>query len=411
MERPRPNCSGAAVALWQTAPVNPAESPSAEVEPRARRSASADAGERAAFGVPPPPRYDGLDVLRAAAMLLGLAYHATWAYVPDIGPWYVVQDVASQEWFKAAASVLHAFRMQAFFALSGFFAHLVLERRGLQGFVADRARRVLVPLVAGAPLIALVDLGSQRWSASVGSLSADYPFAKGLFLRPLHLWFLELLALFLASAAVAAALGFTGKAAGRGLQRALEVPELLLLGALPTGFSLVRLGEPKPADSYLPNLAAVAHYGLFFALGWCLWLARRDVAALSSRRWLYTLPGLALAGWLYTRDLQYRPEGLWWGALATWLLVLGLLGFAFSLPTAPRPALARAVDASYWVYLVHYPLVLAGHVALSRLPWPALLKFVLVVGVAAALSFGSWALVKDTRVGRFLGSRRAPAPA
>lgn len=359
----------------------------------------------------PAPRYDGLDVLRATAMFLGLAYHACWAYVPDIGPWYVVQDVSTAEAFKSFASVLHAFRMQAFFALSGFFAHLVLERRGLSGFVADRARRILLPLAVGAPLVVGVDWLSQRASKAVGSYSAEYHWGLGLAVRPLHLWFLVLLSLFVALAAAASALGLTGHSMGRALGRVLAWPELLLVGAVPTAWALTHFGEPTPANGYLPQAASVLHYGPFFALGFWLWSARASVRALVRRRWRFTAPGLGLAGWLFTRDLQYRPEGAWWSALATWLLVLGLLGFAFGLKTAPRPRLAAAVDASYWVYLVHYPLVLAGHVALSKLPWPALLKFLLVVAFATAGAFGSWALVKDTRVGRFLGSRRAaPGP-
>jgi peptidoglycan/LPS O-acetylase OafA/YrhL len=379
------------------------------VSPSATSSAIAEAPASAAAASPdaPSPRYDGLDVLRATAMFLGLAYHACWAYVPDIGPWYVVQDVSTAEAFKSLASVLHAFRMQAFFALSGFFAHLVLERRGLHGFVSDRARRLLIPLAVGAPLVVLVDWLSQRASQAVGAYSSDYHWGIGLSVRPLHLWFLVLLSFFVAVTAGAAALGLTGHSMGRALGRVLAWPELLLLGAVPTAWALTHFGEPTPANGYLPQAAAVAHYGPFFALGFWLWSARERVGPLVRRRWLFTALGLGLAGWLFTRDLQYRPEGLWWSALATWLLVLGLLGFAFGLETAPRPRLAAAVDASYWVYLVHYPLVLGGHVALAKLPWPALLKFLLVVGFATAGAVGSWALVRDTRVGRFLGSRRA----
>ena len=39
------------------------------------------------------------------------------------------------------------FRMSAFFLIAGFFARVLVERRGVKAFVKDRAKRVAVPLV------------------------------------------------------------------------------------------------------------------------------------------------------------------------------------------------------------------------------------------------------------------------
>ena len=40
-----------------------------------------------------------------------------------------------------------------FFALSGFFSHLVYERRGARAYVVDRSKRLLVPLVVALPVV------------------------------------------------------------------------------------------------------------------------------------------------------------------------------------------------------------------------------------------------------------------
>ena len=63
-------------------------------------------------------------------MLLGLAYHATYAWLPNVAPWYLVADSSPVEGLMLVTGLLHSFRMQVFFALSGFFSHLVFERRG-----------------------------------------------------------------------------------------------------------------------------------------------------------------------------------------------------------------------------------------------------------------------------------------
>lgn len=344
-------------------------------------------------------RYDGLDVVRALAMLLGIAYHAGYAYVPGIGPWYVVQDVSTAPAFDVLVKVLHAFRMQLFFVLSGFFAHLVAERRD---FLRDRFRRLMVPFLVAAPLAVALDAALRGWSRAQGTLQAP----DGWLARPLHLWFLEYLFLFCLLAAAAK------RVPGRGLAaltaRALQAPEALAALALLTGAALRWLPEAKPSDSFVPQLATVALYLPFFALGWLLWGAREHLPRLRRLAWL-GLPGLALAGWLFSRHLQWEPEGAWVCAAASWLLVLGGLGLAVRVPPSVRgAALASAVEASYWVYLVHYPLVVAGHLALAKLPWPAWLKYALVVGAVSALAFASWAWVRRTPLRGWLGVRARP---
>ncbi len=79
--------------------------------------------------------------------------------------------------------------------------------------------------------------------------------------------------------------------------------------------------------------------------------------------------------------------------------------------TAPlSPVIARLAQASFWIYLVHHPLVAICHIALRPTGWPALMQCVLVtlVTLGASLLSYEW-LVRDTRLGQFLdGVTRAP---
>ena len=68
-------------------------------------------------------------------------------------------------------------------------------------------------------------------------------------------------------------------------------------------------------------------------------------------------------------------------------------------------------QASYWIYLVHLPLVQCLQIGLGSLAWPALVKFGVVIVATFALTLASFAfVVRDTPVGAWLGARRAPAP-
>jgi len=48
------------------------------------------------------------------------------------------------------------FRMSAFFLIAGFFARLVVERRGVKTFVKDRGKRVAVPLFLFGPVVLIM---------------------------------------------------------------------------------------------------------------------------------------------------------------------------------------------------------------------------------------------------------------
>jgi hypothetical protein len=64
-------------------------------------------------------------------------------------------------------------------------------------------------------------------------------------------------------------------------------------------------------------------------------------------------------------------------------------------------------DSSYWLYLAHLPLVIAGQILLLPLPWPPFVKFVVLLAVSTALLLASYRWgVRDTVVGRLLNGPR-----
>ena len=87
---------------------------------------------------PPSPagtRYHSLDGLRAAAMLLGVAWHA----MPGFGTGAVP---AVMDW-------LHSFRMPLFMLISGFFGHMMLAKYGLRRYLGKRLWRIGLPMLVG----------------------------------------------------------------------------------------------------------------------------------------------------------------------------------------------------------------------------------------------------------------------
>jgi len=340
-------------------------------------------------------RFDRLDRVRAAAMLLGVAYHGTYAFMPDIGRWYPVQADATWVGFPVVAAVLHAVRMPVFFAVSGFFARLVLDKRG-QGFLADRCRRLVVPFLVAVPLSVLSDTAIRRLSAARGVLNPEYPGQAEVLFRPLHLWFLEYAFLF-----CVAAWGLRSLAAQRRFDALVKVPEVVLLGSLATAATVWVFDEPQPAFSFLPQPGSVLYFGLFFGFGFGLSGAGDATLALRRRGWWMAVAAIVVCVYVFSRPLQWQPAGQALAALAAWLMVLGVLGPALTRGTGEAGAL---VQSAYWVYLVHHPLVQLGQVLVAHQPWPVPVGYLVVVVGVFAVSFGSWVLVvQHSPLGPFLG--------
>ena len=77
-----------------------------------------------------------------------------------------------------------------------------------------------------------------------------------------------------------------------------------------------------------------------------------------------------------------------------------------------NPAIRYLADSSYWLYIVHLPLLVALEAVVSKWPLPAELKLVLVVaaGMAVMLATYRW-FVRSTFLGALLNGRRYPRKA
>jgi hypothetical protein len=92
-------------------------------------------------------RLHDLDALRAAAMALGIVYHAALSF-SDGFPW-MVQDVAQAKWAFIFQAWVHGFRMPLFILVSGFFTAMLWRQKGLKALLWHRCRRVLFPCLLG----------------------------------------------------------------------------------------------------------------------------------------------------------------------------------------------------------------------------------------------------------------------
>ena len=74
-------------------------------------------------------RHD-LDALRGFAMLLGIVLHAAMSFLPGIKPIWGVEDIYASDAFGLVMHLIHGWRMQLFFFISGFFTMMLWHKQG-----------------------------------------------------------------------------------------------------------------------------------------------------------------------------------------------------------------------------------------------------------------------------------------
>jgi len=343
-------------------------------------------------------RYHGIDALRGSMMLLGVVLHAAVCYLEiDPDPEWAYRDPERSPLAGWLLVSIHVFRMPAFFVLAGFFAALLWSRRGPGGFVADRVRRIMLPLAVGwvvlFPLVRLsFAFGAARLSGataaqSIGAVAGPVLASPWADANPAHLWFLEMLVVLYALAGGAVVgLRLVPASARAALDRGIaailagrtRVPRIVLLAAATT-LTIVPMEAPgiDTPKSFVPEPRIVVAHGFFFLVGWMFFRHRAAMDALADRPWGRLAGGVAML--LVTTVLSF----VWWAlvlggadretagmgiffllvqastAVTIWLLVLGGIGAAERLLDGPLPGVRFLVDASYWTYLVHLPLVIA----------------------------------------------------
>jgi peptidoglycan/LPS O-acetylase OafA/YrhL len=335
-------------------------------------------------------RFHGLDAARASMMLLGVLLHGLLFAGQYLDNHSVVEDLV----LDGVYFTFHAFRLPAFFVLAGFFACMLIDRRGLDGFMRNRGMRLGLVLVIFTPIVVATTLFAKDRLDLLGNF--EVIVRRGF----LHLWFIYYLLIFSVVLFLVSRIQTSGRVtefqvrAGNWISdpRVLVIAPLVLLIA--PGF-LSKDSLIRTSTSFVPDLPLLGLYGIFFVAGTLLFRAGTNgLEVLSKRAYLLCAIGLVSAqlayGWGWT--LTPGPLREFASMVASFYLALGIIGLFQRIISTTGSVWKYLSRTSYWVYLVHPPILWASLRLLKPFDLPASVTIAIALVGVVALSFATFEL-------------------
>ena len=404
-------------------------------------------------------RYHGLDFVRAIAMLLGLVLHVCIFFMPADNYKWFSGEYSGDPVNRWLLNFIHLFRMELFFLMAGFFAELVIIRKGFSSLVRDRAKRILMPFIFGVlimvPLHFFIINVNGFYSSTLDGMGIFERY-KSLFLWGVfadkviydqsdtlaHYWFMYYLILiyifhFIFRPIVNPILNNNG--ISQFWKFCIEHRYgVLLLGALsfPLQYSLTDIFFPP--SGYDVPIVDLVFYGMYYFAGVLLFKSREVLKFLSSNCWFYFFLSIPFFLFLDTptksftfensvvtditswriSNFKYLHEGIFYGgwpkvviaygrAVSCWLMCFAFIGLAHRYLNKPSAKIRYLADSAYWVYWVHLPLTFGLSKVAQQFELNSLTKSYVIMLFSTFIIYWSYnTFIRYSFLGDFFMGRR-----
>ena len=371
-------------------------------------------------------RFHYMDNLRAVALILGIIYHASLAYSPFMANLWFTADQNNNAIFDILGHWLHLFRMPVFFIIAGFFAYLLIENKGLKSFLKHRTKRVLLPFIVFFPLLAGLFLHALKWGSqfpeTLPPIFTLFEQVKDLPPSTMHLWFLWNLFGF---SVLLSFLMFFRRVMLSVLKTLTNKWFLLFILPLLITPALYSQFAPFPApDKFIPQFWSYGFYGILFLVGAGIFINQTVIKQLFPFTryllataiisyiifWQLMPPALTIEQVIkFSQDGAIKVYGVkhlmhvlaqsisvvYWSLLA--------LIFASRYLDHANKFTRYITDSSYWVYLVHVPVLLYIQMPILSLDISIFLKFIIGVTITLIVSFASYHIfIRFSFIGKLL---------
>ena len=370
-----------------------------------------------------------IDNMRVALITLVIVGHMAITYGAPVGDWYYHEEGQVSTVFAVVAMLLLgigvSFLLGLFYMISGYFTPGPYDRKGPGPFLADRLKRLGIPLVFYALVInPLVTYWAAVHGGYQGSLLHYVPtHVPDLTKASISvLWFVEALLAFSIIYALVRLLTKAGRAREDAPAAPVPSNRSIALFALLLGLVtfVVRIWAPM-GWWWEPLHQEPAHFPQyigFFVVGLVAyrhsWFTTLSAAQARPWRWVALaliplFPAIAVAAGALSGEMDPAVTGgltwlslaysLWEGFMGTAMVIAALVWCRDRFDRQGR-LLRSMAAASYAVYVLHPLLIVPLALALSGIRLDLSLKFLLVAPLAVTLCFLVGYLVRKLPVVR-----------
>ncbi|WP_338559968.1 acyltransferase family protein [Erwinia sp. E_sp_B04_7] len=342
----------------------------------------------------------GLDFLRAVLILEGVLYHAARSLPGSGNYWYYVANKNESIAFSSLIEFVHAFRMEAFFFLSGMFSAMVILRKGRDFFIDNRKKRVLLPLVGAflfiPPLMYLITASIKGNPLALSGLVNSWTMLH-------HLWFLVSLSVM----SLIVPVSLCDKIAA--LFRSLPLPVVVAAIIISCNLFFAVKYVVKDMGEFVALVPVTARFFIYYAAGYALYVNRDKIPQIKSS-WIlsswFVLP-MGLVTYLafyYTLHnhiegvMKYIPTLI--ASVFSVLISFWLVFFFEKIRINESRLVKLVVDSALVVYIMHYPVVISFSYLADA--WVAkenaIIYVALITSIGLAVSFLLYYMVKRSKL-------------
>lgn len=319
-------------------------------------------------------RYYFIDWLRLLAIIGAVLFHVgmffnTWG-------WHIKNPILV-EWLEAPMDIAHRLRMPLLFVIAGAAVAFSLSRRGRLAVLAERSRRLLIPVLMGMLLIVPPQIYVERvvneglalgyWDYFIHQVLQFKPYPEGDFSWH-HLWFIVYLWVYML---LLLPVFVWWKRRGP----ALRAGWWLLALSLPLGVNEAILRPLFPeSHNLVSDWWVFNNYALLLCYGFLLsqipsvwsWLQ-------ANRKKLLILMTVTIASILCLKRWGIVVGGNVPDAFAAnifvWVALLTMLGYGKHYLNRPSAWLMEAREFAYPLYILHQTLIILFAWPMINLPW------------------------------------------
>jgi len=369
-------------------------------------------------------------------MLLGLVLHSALTYnITNHGNAWEIKDPESNYILTDLLVLLiHSFRMPIFFLVAGFFGSMLFYERGVIQMLKNRISRIVYPFIIFLFILSPIVYFSFSYTNAVfGHQENPLATSTQLFSNIIvflprttaHLWFLYYLIYITLISVLLGLLLTKSKKMNNKVTNIFNwliqkpIIRVLFFSSF-TFFMLTFLGTSmiNASTSLIPDVNTFVFYFFFYILGWILFKSKRLLDNFMKYDWQCTVLAIFL---VITEGLLIQYSGMnlnpnsnseiliSFNSVIVWLFIFGITGLFIRYNSKHSKRMRYISDSSYWVYLIHLPLTAIIPAFIWKLPFPALVKFIIVLSLTTLICFATYHyLVRNTFIGKFLNGKKYP---